>query len=314
MAGSPRKATDEQLLAAYKHLGSLWAVADKFRMCGQSVHERLQKLHAIPQWKWTTEEDTLLIALYQQAGDNKTFLDELEIIFKRHKSNICRRARKLQLTNKHRKHEEILVKEMAERAKRIIAEKGHPKGMLGKKHSEKTKKRLAETSTLRAANTTQEQWNERTIKNNATRKANGTTSNNGDNAFSRTISGRRKDLDCFFRSKSEANYARFLNHLGLTWVYEPKTFFFEEVTRGTLSYTPDFYCADNDKWYEVKGWFDQPSVTRMKRFKLYYPEEANNLVIVAQSKKTYEQALALGYDVIRYEEIHKQYKHLPCWE
>jgi hypothetical protein len=166
---------------------------------------------------------------------------------------------------------------MADRAGRQI----ETKGMAGKTHSDESKKRNSiSTSTAR----------------------------------SRTVSGKRKDLSCFFRSKIEANYARFLNYIGLTWAYEPKTFIFEEIKRGTLSYTPDFYCPDNGKWYEVKGWFDATSVTRMKRFKIYYPEEAKNTVIVAQSKKTYEQALVLGYDVIRYEEVEKQYKNLPNWE
>lgn len=310
----PKKATDEKLIAVYMETGSLWETAARLNMCGQSVHERLSKLNAIKQWKWTEEEDTLLAKLYEKAGDNKKFLEELETIFKRHKSNICRRARKLNLTMKNRKHNEISIQSMSEIAKRRIKENGHPRGMLGKTHTAEMKERMRSISKARANAMTQEQWDERTIKSNQTRKNNGTKSNSTQNPFSRTVSGKRKDLNCFFRSKTEANYARFLNYIGLEWVYEPKTFFFDEIKRGTISYTPDFYCPNTDKWYEVKGWMDGPSITRLKRFKKYHPFEAEKLVIVAQSKKTYELALTLGFDVIRYENIEKQYKHLPNWE
>jgi hypothetical protein len=310
----PKQVTDEKLLSVYKETGSLWKTADQLKICGQSVHERLVKLNAITQWRWTEEEDTLLVKLYEKAGENKTFLDELEVIFKRHKSNICRRARKLNLTKKSRKHEDVLCQLLSEIGKKRISEHGHNKGMLGKTHTPEMKAKMVITSKARADATTQEQWSDRALKSNATRKVNGTTTNSSENGFSRTVSGKRKDLDCFFRSKTEANYARFLNHIGVEWVYEPKVFFFDDITRGTLSYTPDFYCPGIDKWYEVKGWMDGPSTTRLKRFKKYHPIEADKLVIVAQSKKTYGQALELGYDVIRYEDVEKQYKNLPRWE
>jgi hypothetical protein len=57
----------------------------------------------------------------------------------------------------------------------------------------------------------------------------------------RTIGGVRK----FFRSRWEANYARYLEFqkqhgLILGWQHEPETFWFEGVKRGTCSYLPDF--------------------------------------------------------------------------
>jgi hypothetical protein len=313
MAGK-RKATDEQLLSAYAEYGSIWAVADKFQMCGQSVHERLTKLNAIHQWKWTPEEDRLLVTLYEKAGDNRGFLDELEKIFKRHKTNICTRAKKLHLTNKNRKSTEITIAMLAEGQRQRIAKNGHPRGFLGKNHSVDAKAIIAAKSRKSAAIKTEEDWEKRARKSNLTRASNGTKSTDTENAYSRTVSGKRKDLGCFFRSKTEANFARFLNAVGIRWEYEPKVFFFDGITKGILSYTPDFYCPDNDGWYEVKGWLDGPSLTRMRRFKRYYPEEADKLVIVAQSKKTYKQALDLGYDVMRYEEIEKAYKTIPNWE
>jgi hypothetical protein len=310
-----KKATDEQLLEEYKKTGSVWSTAAKFGMCGQSVHERMVKLNAIPQWKWTKEEDELLIQFYDRAGENKTFLNEAEAILKRHKTNICRRARKFNLTNIHRKPEEILVSSLAERAKEWRIKNGHPKGMLGKKHTNEAKKKIAEKNKQQAQQMSQEQWDKRTLKNNATRIINGTHKEKIENAFSRTKSGKRVDLGGqFFRSKTEANFARFLNAINMLWEYESKTFYFDGIKRGCLSYTPDFYCVTENRWFEVKGWMDVPSITRLKRFKKYHPEEANKLIIVSQSKKTYTQAIGLGYDVIRYENIEKEYRGLECWE
>lgn len=62
----------------------------------------------------------------------------------------------------------------------------------------------------------------------------------------------------------------------LDWEYEPQTFWFEKIKRGTRSYLPDFKIYRNNSshyWVEVKGYMDQKSRTKIKRFGLYYPEE-----------------------------------------
>ncbi len=90
----------------------------------------------------------------------------------------------------------------------------------------------------------------------------------------------------FFRSKWEFHYAQHLQGQKekgfiLDWEHEPKTFWFEEIKRGTRSYLPDFKVTKNDKthcWVEVKGYMDAKSKTKMKRFKKYYPEEELYLV------------------------------------
>ena len=102
------------------------------------------------------------------------------------------------------------------------------------------------------------------------------------NPYSRTKSGKRKDLnDRFFRSSWEANYARYLNWLIANgqiarWEYECKTFLFHGVTRGEISYTPDFKVYENDgsySWHEVKGWMDAKSKSKLKKMSKFYPEE-----------------------------------------
>ena len=58
--------------------------------------------------------------------------------------------------------------------------------------------------------------------------------------------GKRADLaNRYFRSSWEAKWARYLNWLASLheiwgWEYEPQTFEFVEIKKGTRFYTPDF--------------------------------------------------------------------------
>ena len=93
----------------------------------------------------------------------------------------------------------------------------------------------------------------------------------------REIAGKRM----YFRSKWEANYARFLEFLECCssiakWEHEPYTFWFEGIKRGVVSYLPDFKVTRVDGthyWVEVKGHFDARSVTKLKRMAKYHPKE-----------------------------------------
>lgn len=84
-----------------------------------------------------------------------------------------------------------------------------------------------------------------------------------------------------FRSSWEVKVADQLENqlvrLQITnWEYEPQTFYFENIKRGTRSYTPDFKVTrlnGTHYWIEVKGYMDQKSKTKIKRFLKYYPEE-----------------------------------------
>lgn len=92
------------------------------------------------------------------------------------------------------------------------------------------------------------------------------------------VGGRRPDLDNrYFRSRWEANYARYLNWLVeqgqiVRWEYEPDTFEFP-VKRGNRLYTPDFKVFNNDgtfEYHEVKGWMDPGSITKLKRMRIHH--------------------------------------------
>lgn len=104
--------------------------------------------------------------------------------------------------------------------------------------------------------------------------------------------GKRSDLGgLFLRSSWEANYARYLNLLqakGLIqkWEYEPETFWFEGIRRGTRSYTPDFRITDANgtRYVEVKGYMDQKSRTKLRRMAKYHP--GIRLDVVAKTEYT----------------------------
>jgi len=58
------------------------------------------------------------------------------------------------------------------------------------------------------------------------------------------------------------------------WEYEPDTFWFLHIRRGTRSYTPDFKIHNNDgtvEYHEAKGWMNPKSKTQLKRMAKYHP-------------------------------------------
>lgn len=103
--------------------------------------------------------------------------------------------------------------------------------------------------------------------------------------------GFREDLGRYFRSGWEANYARYLNHLGIKWEYEPKTFELK-----TKSYTPDFKIGNN--FVEIKGKFERSFIEKFEEFQKLYPNE--KVKIVGERE---------------YRQLSKEYKHIvPYWE
>lgn len=56
---------------------------------------------------------------------------------------------------------------------------------------------------------------------------------------------------CHFRSRLEARWAVFFDHLDIEWLYEPERYMVGGMVRRT--YLPDFYLATDELWVEVKG-------------------------------------------------------------
>lgn len=90
----------------------------------------------------------------------------------------------------------------------------------------------------------------------------------------------------YAKSLYEKRYALYLDlmkrhkHI-LDWEYEPHTFYFEGIKRGTNNYLPDFkvtFPSGNHEWIEIKGYVTAKDNTKMKRMAKYFPDEKIRMV------------------------------------
>jgi hypothetical protein len=65
-----------------------------------------------------------------------------------------------------------------------------------------------------------------------------------------------------FRSNWELLTAKYFDKNNIKWQYEPKVFILDEE----MTYTPDFYLPDFNKWIEVKGYWYDDAVIKYKKF------------------------------------------------
>jgi len=178
----------------------------------------------------------------------------------------------------------------------------HPRGMLGKHHSENMRNNQSKRMVDRWKNMTKEDIKKQSKKTYKTAIKNGAYSKRG--GYSRSNGGKRKDLNnVYFRSSWESNYARYLNLFKIEWEYEPKRFLFESIKRGIRSYAPDFRLPKENKWIEVKGWLDKQSKTKLKRFKKYYPDEFEKTIMVIEKNfsKTKDDLMKIGFKENQFE-------------
>lgn len=66
--------------------------------------------------------------------------------------------------------------------------------------------------------------------------------------------------------KSEKQFANALTLQGKTWKAQPRRF-----RLGKTTYTPDFYCPEEDIYYEVKKQLDSKDLKKILKFKKAYP-------------------------------------------
>lgn len=135
-------------------------------------------------------------------------------------------------------------------------------------------------------------------------------------AYAHTKTGYRPDLDLVVRSGWESDVLRILKSYDIKYEFEPRVFTFP-VKRGAKSYLPDIYLPDFDQYIEVKGWLDDKSRTKLRRFKRHYPHEFRNFaMIIGNSKKVKDlcEELDVPY-VLEFNKLKKVYKDkIPNWE
>lgn len=269
-------------------------LALKLNRSENSIRNKAYQLGITKKDKFYSKEEIELLKKYY----DKYSMNDFAEILKRNESNIYRKMKELGLKKTHRVHNTINPKKqhiytneerkrLSENAKKMIKEKGHPRGFKGHYHTLEEKAKISVSSKNWWKQVDLSTLEKRKLKQRKTKIENGTLNpmKNQSNPYSRTKSGKREDLNnTYFRSSWEANIARYYNYLGIKWEYEPKTFIFQNITRGSVSYTPDFYLPDEDKWIEVKGWMDSKSKTKLKRFEKQYPEEYKKLQIIQQKE------------------------------
>lgn len=245
-----------------------------------------------------TEEEAKKLKEWYEVHTDSLDLELLSVEMGRTMPFLCRQAKKLGLTKFGRKPKQSLT-ESAERLKRFDSKNPEHKYEALKKAQQRNKenppiipKRVyTEEEKKKASARVKAMWQDPTSAFNSqaykTKRSKiqseimrSRIKTNAEN-YSRGRGGRRKDLNNrYFRSSWEANYARYLNFLIkngniFKWEYEPDTFYFEKIKRGTRSYTPDFKIwekIDSDPYYvEIKGWMDDKSKTKLKRMQKYYP-------------------------------------------
>ena len=288
--GAKEKASEYYKL--YLDLGSVHKVGEHFGVSHSTVHRHLKAFgYKLKGEKFSSDEDDIITNYYKNTPDHIFDMSKLiELLgFRSSAQNICRRARQLGLTNIKRKVSDKNKLKMQGVAVERIEKYGHPKGNLGKKHSDKTKAVLSEKSREMWLRFTEEDLAIRAMKQAKTKHKNGTLYSNRTKCTWKqqwaTVGGVRK----YFRSQWELNYAHYLEWLKSkgqikSWEHEPETFWFEGVKRGCVSYLPDFRVTENNGsivYHEVKGWMDDRSKTKIKRMAKYHP---NVKLIVIDSK------------------------------
>jgi len=166
----------------------------------------------------------------------------------------------------------------------------HPKGMLGKKHTEKTKQIFSMRSKQTWENYSEEQIRNKIDKQIRTQHERGSFSKRQKTTWK---CGEREigNKIFFFRSSWEANYARYLElkkTFGeiLDWQFEGKRFFGENQWKGTC-YLPDFEVTLTDgcvEFHEVKGWMDDRSLKKIQMMRDCYPDL--KLVVIGSKEYT----------------------------
>lgn len=137
------------------------------------------------------------------------------------------------------------------------------------------------------------------------------------NAYQYTKTGFRKDIGMNTRSSWEANFVRILNIYKINFEFEPTVFPFP-VKRGTKGYTPDFLLTRNNEWVEIKGYLDDKSKIKLKRFKRYYPNEFENLTCIISKYSADAKSFMAELEVpkiVFYEDIRDYYsEYIINWE
>lgn len=296
------------IISKYNELGNIWKVGDALGLKGQHVALILKKNGVKLKNPKFSEEDKLFLMENYEKYASKQQLSELSIILGRTKQFLCRKAKELGLTDMSRKYN--LSKEQKEKmskaAKDRIAKYGHPKGMLGKSHSQAFKDNMSSRMIQIWKNSPEilmTDYRKKVISDNMTKMQKEGILNRDSRCYNTKLI--INDDTYNLKSNWEFNialYLEYLKNLNLIdkWSYESKRFTFDINEFGIRSYTPDFFISKNgvNRIIELKGWYDERSKNKQMLMSRFYP----NVVVEL-------------WDEDMYHFIEKEYKHkIDKWD
>jgi hypothetical protein len=141
-------------------------------------------------------------------------------------------------------------------------------------------------------------------------------------AFKRTNKGPAEDLpekyrEYVFKSGWERGFARYLTYKKQNWEYETQkcTFPFKNVKRSPFIYICDFYSADEDLYYEVKGLFLPKDRSKLRRLKSQYPQVFKKLYMVCSKSNKSIITFCAKYNIpfLYIEELKNETKDIISW-
>ena len=92
---------------------------------------------------------------------------------------------------------------------------------------------------------------------------------NNQREYTKGIGGIRQDIGHYVRSTWEANFARILIYLGIQYKFEAIKFSLT-IDERPVTYTPDFKVGD--KYFEVKGWWNDKAKAIKQAMSEQYPD------------------------------------------
>jgi len=276
-----RRVPIEQVVEAYSRTKSVWRAGAELGIAGQTVAAKLRRAGVKSFQSPMDEGECEAIKEYYMTTPAEVFdLQVLADRLGRTRQLICRRAKEMGLTNQGRPPNSEVSQRIGASTRERWQRNGHPRGYLGYLHGPETRKRLSDVSRRHWSGMTEDQRAELVMRQLRAKVAKYGTIAPGVRrgtwkAGWREIGEHRR----FFRSRWEANYARYLQWLKergeiADWQHEAETFWFDAIKRGVRSYLPDFRVVEKCgavSYHEVKGWFDARSKTTLRRMAKYYP-------------------------------------------
>ena len=290
----PVKLNIKSLYECYLRTGSVHRAAVEFNTTGETVRKHLSVAgFSLNRKLWTDSEiECIRLAYSSPHGFDLSALalklgkTHASVACKAHDIGVCARRGKQIRTVSAKENMSAAQSEVSARpgvaetrsaaTSAAFARNGHPRGMLGVRHSQDAKdaiskanfgKKVPRETVERQMKTKMERYG--CLAPKVRRGSWG--------AKWVEIGGQK----LFARSIWESNYARYLEwqkSIGeiQSWEHEPHTFWFDNIKRGVRSYLPDFRVVLKSgavEWHEVKGWMDAKSATKIKRMAKYHPKE-----------------------------------------